>query len=558
VQRIITAATTLAVLTAILIGAAPAGAASAHFKVAHVTPASGGIVWGPCSESDLVAAGAQCGYLSVPLDYSNPNGPQIQLAVSRILHTSNAANYQGAIITNPGGPGGSGLDLNVPLIQQLQADGYDAAAADYDWIGFDPRGVGSSIPEISCDPNYFDPNNPRPDYRPFTSQLLQTWLTRSSDYAADCASQSSLQTALLRNMTTEDNAMDVDSIRKALGQQQISYYGFSWGTDLGQVYATLFPTHLRRLILDSNVNELKDGYQDFNLDQDGPFNRNVDIWFGWLAKYNSVYHLGSTESAVQRVFYSTMNQLIAHPAGGVIGPDEWTDIFLEPGYYEETWVEWAQAFSDWVNNHNAAAANELIGLYDAADGPGDDNEFAVYLSVLCTDSHWPTNVNMWVRDTWAVYASAPFEAWDNTWFNAPCIYWPAQSQPQFRVNGDGVKSALLIDETLDAATPFEGSLVTRQLFPHSVLLAEPGGTSHADSLFGDLCVDGTIANYLETGALPPRNNRAQWDKTCAPLPQPVPPSSSSAAAAATAGAADALGRLGHASSRLRLPAVRAS
>ena len=122
-QRIITAATTLAVLTAILIGAAPAGAASAHVKVAHVTPASGGIVWGPCSESDLVAAGAQCGYLSVPLDYSNPNGPQIQLAVSRILHTSNAANYQGAIITNPGGPGGSGLDLNVPLIQQLQADG---------------------------------------------------------------------------------------------------------------------------------------------------------------------------------------------------------------------------------------------------------------------------------------------------------------------------------------------------------------------------------------------------------------------------------------------------
>jgi pimeloyl-ACP methyl ester carboxylesterase len=558
VQRIISAATTLTVLAAILIAAAPAGAASTHFKVAHVAPASGGIVWGPCSESDLVAAGAQCGYLSVPLDYSNPNGPQIQLAVSRILHTSNAANYQGVIITNPGGPGGSGLDLNVPLTQTLQGEGFGAAAADYDWIGFDPRGVGSSIPEVSCDPNYFDPNNPRPDYRPFTSQLLQTWLTRSKNYAGDCASQSSLQTALLRNMTTEDNAMDVDSIRKALGQQQITYYGFSWGTDLGQVYATLFPAHLRRLILDSNVNELRDGYQDFNLDQDGPFNRNVDIWFGWLAKYNSVYHLGSTESAVQRVFYSTMNQLIAHPAGGVIGPDEWTDIFLEPGYYEETWVEWAQAFSDWVNNHNVAAANELIELYDSADGPGDDNEFAVYLSVLCTDSQWPTNVNMWVRDTWAVYAFAPFEAWGNTWFNAPCIYWPAPSQPQFRVNGDGVKSALLIDETLDAATPFEGSVVTRQLFPHSVLLAEPGGTSHADSLFGDLCVDGTIANYLETGALPHRNNRAPWDKTCAPLPQPVPPSSSSAAAAATAGATEALRRLGHASSRFRLPDVRAS
>ena len=73
-----------------------------------------------------------------------------------------------------------------------------------------------------------------------------------------------------------------------------------------------------------------------------------------------------------------------------------------------------------------------------------------------------------------------------------------------QINGNGISSALLIDETLDAATPFEGSLEVRKLFPHSVLLAEPGGTSHADSLFGNLCVDGTIASYLETGKLPPR------------------------------------------------------
>ena len=71
-----------------------------------------------------------------------------------------------------------------------------------------------------------------------------------------------------------------------------------------------------------------------------------------------------------------------------------------------------------------------------------------------------------------------------------------------QINGSGVSSALLIDETLDAATPFEGSLEVRKLFPHSVLLAEPGGTTHADSLSGDLCVDNTIANYLASGKLP--------------------------------------------------------
>jgi pimeloyl-ACP methyl ester carboxylesterase len=481
------------------------------------------IKWGPCTDRALKADHAQCGYVSVPLDYSDPKGTHIELAVSRIMHTSTAADYQGAILTNPGGPGGSGLALNPYLIGPLQQEGFAAAAADYDWIGFDPRGVGSSLPAISCEPNFFGPN--RPSYDPTTTKLLNHWLTASQGYAQACDDQSTLQSELLRNMTTVDVAMDMDSIRAALGKSQITYYGFSYGTDLGQVYATLYPTHLRRLIMDSNVDPLKDGYQDFNLDQDGPFNRNADIWFAWLAKYDSVYHLGKTEKAVQDLYYASQEQLGLHPAGGVVGPDEWNDIFVEAGYYEQTWEQLGQAFSDWVNQHDTAAAKELISLYRSTDGPGDDNEFAVYLGVLCTDSHWPLNWTTWQADEDAINAVAPFETWDNAWYNAECIFWPAPSTNHFQVDGSGVKNALLIDETLDAATPFPGSLEVRQLFPNSVLLAEPGGTSHADSLSGDLCVDGTIAAYLESGKLPARKLHASWDKTCAPLPQPVPTAS---------------------------------
>jgi pimeloyl-ACP methyl ester carboxylesterase len=146
----------------------------------------------------------------------------------------------------------------------LQQEGFDGAADDYDWIGFDPRGVGSSIPTISCDPNYLGPD--RPNYVPWTPSLLNTWEARSEGYASACASQNAEQTELLHNMTTVDNAKDVNSIRKALGVSQITYYGFSWGTDLGQTYATLFPKTLRRLILDSNVNMTRPGFDDFNLD----------------------------------------------------------------------------------------------------------------------------------------------------------------------------------------------------------------------------------------------------------------------------------------------------
>ena len=219
-------------------------------------------------------------------------------------------------------------------------------------------------------------------------------------------------------------------------------------------------------------------------------------------------------------------------------------------------------FSDWVNEHNAAAANELIGLYDESDGPGDDNELAVYLGVECTDTSWPTNWNVWSRDNWAIFSYAPFETWGNAWFNAPCIYWPAARSRPVSINGSGVHSALLIDETLDAATPFEGSLEVRRLFPHSVLLAEPGGTTHAETPDGDLCVDGTIAAYLATGALPARNNRAPWDKTCPPPPVPVPAGASSAAIArGSAGSARLKPRIagnGQSSQplmRLGLPAV---
>jgi pimeloyl-ACP methyl ester carboxylesterase len=505
-------------MAALLSAAGGAGASVGASGAAQAEQA--GIAWGRCTDPLLVKDHAQCGYVSVPLNYSDPRGQQIKIAVSRIKHTAAGHRYQGVILTNPGGPGGSGLDLNTFLISALKAEGYGAAAADYDWIGFDPRGVGSSKPAISCIPDYFSPD--RPSYIPRTPRLLGHWLRESQRYAQACDGVSPLQSALLRNMTTRDVVMDMDRIRQALGQQQITYYGFSYGTDLGQVYATLFPSHVRRLIMDSNVNPLKDGYQDFNLDQDGPFNRNENIWFGWLAKYKKVYHLGSTETAVRRLFYATEARLAAHPAGGQVGPDEWTDVFTDAAYYEQTWLGLAEAFADWVHQHNATAASILVSLYHAIDTPGNDNGFAVYLSVVCTDSHWPLNWSVWGRDVWAIYRRAPLAAWGNAWFNAPCIFWPAPSTQRVQVTGSGIKNALLIDETLDAATPFRGSLVVRRLFPHSVLVAEPGGTSHADSLSGDKCVDGTIAAYLETGALPARKPYARWDKTCPPLPQPVP------------------------------------
>jgi pimeloyl-ACP methyl ester carboxylesterase len=497
--------------------AAPAVAAASG----PARPAAGALHWGPCTDPALQQAHAQCALLAVPLYYGHPAGPKIKIAVSRIRspfkHTSKQ--YQGVLLTNPGGPGGSGLNLNVFLIGALKAEHLGAAANAYDWIGFDPRGVGSSIPALICDPNYFSPD--RRGYNPHSRSILRYWLGRSADYAADCASRSPAQSALLRNMTTVDVARDMDRIRQALGKARINYYGYSYGTYLGQVYSTLFPGHVRRLILDSNVDPRRVWYQA-NLDQDIAFNRNIKIWFGWLAKYHAVYRLGRTERAVGHLWYSEKIRLIRHPALGQVGPDEWTDIFLLAGYYQQTWLGLAPLFAQWVHGHGVKAGKNLVAAYQGTDGLGNDNGFAVYNAVQCTDVQWPLSWAKWKRDNTAVNRRAPFETWANAWFNAPCLYWKAPASRPLRIHGTKISSALLIDETLDAATPFTGSLEVRKLFPHSVLLAEPGGTTHADSLSGNLCVDSTIARYLVSGKLPARKAHARWDKTCKPLPVPAP------------------------------------
>jgi pimeloyl-ACP methyl ester carboxylesterase len=338
--RKINALIAAAAMTAGLGVAAPA-VASAATGQARITASPGqgaaasSITWGTCTETDLAQAGATCGDLSVPLNYSHPSGPKIEIAVSKIEHTSSAKDYRGIILTNPGGPGGSGLDLNTFLVAQLQADKLNAAAADYDWIGFDPRGVGSSTPALSCDPNYFSAD--RESYDPTTASILSYWLGRSAKYDKACETQSAAQSALLDNMTTIDSARDMNSIRQALvgPRGKMSYYGFSYGTYLGQVYATLYPHTLNQLILDSNVNP-QDVWYKANLNQDIAFNRNVNIWFGWLAKYNSYYHLGATAAAVSKRWYAEKAALAKTPISGVVGPDEWTDIFLEAGYYQQT------------------------------------------------------------------------------------------------------------------------------------------------------------------------------------------------------------------------------
>jgi pimeloyl-ACP methyl ester carboxylesterase len=496
---------------------APKAPVPASAPAAAVTPATGvaaaatsGVAWGKCADETLQKFGAVCGTLSVPLDYGKPKGAKIKLALSMVKHkTTDPKKYQGVMLVNPGGPGGSGLIYSI-----LQAFVPKHGGDGYDWIGFDPRGVGDSTPRVNCDPKYFA--GPRPLYEPVTPQLERTWLAKSKGYAQACGKNAG---ALLSHMKTTDWARDMDSIRVALGQKQINYYGYSYGTYLGQVYATLFPGKVRRAVLDGVVNPKRVWYQA-NLDQDFAFERNIKIFFAWVAKYDAVYHLGSTAQQVEDRFYQQRFELAQSPAGGVVGADEWTDIFLGAGYNNGSWIGLGKLWSDYEKTKDAAP---LVEAANNANGVGDDNLFAVYNAVQCTDTQWPTSWAQWRRDNWRTYADARFNTWGNVWFNAPCLFWPAKAGKAVTVNGSKTPPILLVSETLDAATPYSGALEARKLFPTSRLLAIPGGVNHAGSLLsGNACEDVLVADYLLTGKLPARKKGAGPDATCAALPFPDP------------------------------------
>jgi hypothetical protein len=142
--------------------------------------------------------------------------------------------------------------------------------------------------------------------------------------------------------------------------------------------------------------------------------------------------------------------------------------------------------------------------------------------VQCTDAPWPADWSTWVADNWKVHRKAPFETWGNAWYNAPCRYWAAESGVPATVSGETVPPILLLSESLDAATPFSGSLEVRKRFPRSVLIESVGGTTHSGSLWGNACVDDAVADYLASGKLPRRVAGERSDKRCAPLPPPSP------------------------------------
>jgi pimeloyl-ACP methyl ester carboxylesterase len=491
-------------------GTQAAGAAGSAQDAGPIVPADSTLQWHSCAGLLAELGIHDCTMLSVPVNYADPGGRHLSLALDMIPATAPASQQQGILLVNPGGPGASGLSLAAEVAAGLTP----SVARDYDIVGFDPRGVGSSVPRLSCDPGFF--TGPRPNYIPASAAAEQVLINRAKTYASDCEQQFGW---LLPYLTTQNVARDLDSIRAAFGVAKINYFGFSWGTYLGQVYATLFGSHLRRMVLDSTVDPTGAWYTD-NVDQDYAFQGRIDAFYAWVARYDSTYNLGSTAAQVRAAWYRARDQLLAQPVNGTIGADEFDDTYLLGLYFDQLWPGLAQALSVYLNSGDT---NDLIGQYQSY-GVQNENLFAVYNAVECADVSWPRNFAYWTSDTEMINKAAPFYAWGNAWDNAACAFWPVHGPAKpLQIDGTGLPGILMLQGTLDPATPYAGAQNAHKLLPSARMVVVEGDGNHGQSIVqepSDACVQGYLNAYLATGALP--QGAGLVNATCPAVPDPGP------------------------------------
>ena len=497
---------TMAVGAVVGVGAAAAPAQAAPPASPAPAPADevgGGptLAFGPCRDETLVAAGAECATLAVPLDHRDPGGPTIDIAVSRIA-ARGPAPRRGVLAVNPGGPGSPGLAYPVHLRRAL-----GAVADGYDLVGFDPRFAGESSP-ITCGPTRFSDTlgaagRDRAGFRASAA--------RAEDFARRCRDRAA---HALPHAGTADIARDLDLIRAALGERRLSYYGVSWGAELGAVYSQLFPGRVDRMVLDSS----SEGTSRGRLLEQGPAaEAALDDWAGWAAAHHARYGLGDTGPAVRRTVERLVVDVGRRPATvtGAAGTHRIDDATLP--LLVQRWLnhedddpslaEAVRVLVDLAAGRPASPTEEMVehlALFDAHD-PALDNGLAAAWANLCDGGSWPSDPRAYwqqvrrSRRTQPVFGPLAANV-------RPCAFWPAAAREAPVPIGNAVPM-LMVQAEGDNAAPAAGArrlherlrgsrLVTADVRAHGVYGRRAEGRPPVP------CVDRAVEGYLAGGPLP--------------------------------------------------------
>ncbi|MBE1498192.1 pimeloyl-ACP methyl ester carboxylesterase [Amycolatopsis lexingtonensis] len=465
--------------TLLAVAIAVAGATTV-VPAASAAPAT--LDWGPCPAGAFPTPDLQCTTMKVPLDYRDPGGRTIDIAVSR-LPSKNPAKRRGVLLTNPGGPGGGGLDYPQLLkLVRMPQDVLDS----YDIIGFDPRGVAHSTP-VTCD---LKPEQIAVGNLPYANGpadvVKQAALAKQE--AKQCAEAKT--GSLLPYVTTANTARDMDRIRAALGEAKVSYLGASYGTYLGAVYTTLFPERSDRFVLDSSL-----GPGGYDIDAMHGFARGMEDRFPDFAKFAAAhpeYGLGTTPARVTAKFHELAARLDRAPVEGVDG-SVFRGLTFE-GLYSTDLAPLAVNWQALDQGRPPAPPVEPV--------TGVENLLASRFAVICGDSAWPRSIASYQVDVAVARVRYPLIGAGAANI-AACAYWAPPAEPRVRITGHGPANVLMVQNQRDPGTPLSGARKLRAAFGERARMITIDQGGHGAYLFTpSKCGNSLVTAFLVSGQRP--------------------------------------------------------
>ena len=496
----------------------PMGAAVASTSIAGATPeADAGptpssavpapssapkLTWGNCGrflgDSDEVPR-AQCSTVPVPVDYNNPGGAQAQLAVIRIPATGPRI---GALLVNPGGPGASAVDTVASMGKDLAGS---EVGRRFDLVGFDPRGVGHSTPALRCQTDAeFDAyrREPMVDYSPAGVAHIEGVYRKLAQRCVDRNGR-----AFLENVGTASVARDMDRVRQALGDDQINYLGFSYGTELGTAYVEQFGDHVRAMVLDGAIDPSV-GPIEQSINQEAGFQTAFNDYAADCAR-SSDCPLGTDPAQWVNRYHQLVDPLVNKPGHtsdrrGLGYADAITGT-VNALYTPQLWKFLTSGL---LGLQRGTDAGDLLMLSDEYYGRDDkghyDDSQDVFNAVRCVDAPSPTDSAAWVDADRRMREVAPFSSYGQFTGYAPrdlCALWPVPAT-SFPRPAEPVApgKVVVISTTHDPATPYEaGVALARQL---GAPLITYDGTQHTVVFTGSQCVDSAVVAYLVDQVVP--------------------------------------------------------
>lgn len=400
------------------------------------------INWTPCS--DDAADTLLCGTLEVPFDYENPGTGTFTLSL--VKHSATQSSQRiGSMLVNPGGPGFGGTAIAENASAYLSSRLLEV----FDVVGWDPRGTGDSTPAVDCIDEYdeyfaIDPT-------PANDEERQRLIDTSMRFADECEEKNS---EILPYISTNNSARDMDQIRRALGEEKITYFGFSYGSELGGTWATMFPNTVRAAVLDGATDPTAD-YVQSGLNQAEGFENEFSKFLEQCAQERlcAFHNNGNTRQA----FLDLMDSVDTNPI----------PVSSDRAPVNQSVLQTAVAMamyssSSWPQLEEALAAAQLgdgegiLTLYDDYYQRGFDgnygNELEAFLAISCLDDPGPQTVAEADSHTPKFQEVAPL-LYPGFVGGYVCVFWPAQTDKRIEITGTGAGPILVIGVTGDAATP---------------------------------------------------------------------------------------------------------